>query len=81
MKRILLYMLLVIPMAVIAQTQTGEDVETTDQPRQQTAVEDNDTDKSEKSQESPGEAETSDSDFKPTEEISEDFPVLLPSDI
>ena len=31
--------------------------------------------------EEPGEIETDDSDFRPSEEISEDFPVPLPSDI
>ena len=78
MKRMLLYLLLVMSMAVFAQPQIEDDVETVDQTEQPAATGENNTDEP---QESSDETEISDPDFKPTEEISEDFPVLLPSDI
>jgi hypothetical protein len=78
MNRMLLYLLLVISMAVFAQPQTDDDAEKVDKTEQQATTGEKSTDEP---QESSDETETSDPDFKPTEEISEDFPVLLPSDI
>ena len=78
MKRMLLYLLIVMSMAVFAQPQIEDDAETVDKTEQPAATGENNTDEP---QEPSDETETSDPDFKPTEEISEDFPVLLPSDI
>ena len=78
MNRMLLYLLLVISMTVFAQPQTDDDAETADKTDQPAATSETSSDEP---QESSDETETSDPDFKPTEEISEDFPVLLPSDI
>ena len=78
MKRMLLYLLFVMSMAVFAQPQIEDDAETVDKTEQPAATGENNTGEP---QESSDDTETSDPDFKPTEEISEDFPVLLPSDI
>jgi hypothetical protein len=78
MKRILLYLSIVISMAVFAQPQIEDDAETVDKTEQPAAPGENNTDDPDESSDV---TETSDPDFKPAEEISEDFPVLLPSDI
>ena len=70
--------LLLAAMAVLAQPEPSPD--TSAEAAAQTQAADDDDAKQSPAEDSPDNT-TSDDDFKPTEEISEDFPVSLPSDI
>jgi len=79
MKRVLLYILLCISLAVFAQQQPGQDEvsgENQSQATDSAGQEEEDQPPEESEDTEPG-----DRDFKPSEEISEDYPVPLPSDI
>ena len=78
MKRILLFSLLVVSLTVFAQQQSdrAEDPKT-----QADQTVDAEPENKNEASEEPSGAGPRDSDFKPKEEISEDFPVSLPSDI
>jgi len=83
MKQILLYILLLFSVAVLAQqtadseTSTENENETSGSTEQPADSQSADNQPAEES----GGPDTSDKDFKPSEEISEDYPVPLPSDI
>ena len=79
MKRVLLYILLSIFMAVLAQAQVDESESPDNEIEQAGDVEQQVDD--ELPEEESEDTEPSDTDFKPSEEISEDYPVPLPSDI
>jgi hypothetical protein len=78
MKHILLYFLLAVSLVVFAQPQpdSGEEVVT-----QTEQLADPEPESANEKTEKPLEADPGNNDFKPSEEISEDFPVSLPSDI
>jgi len=78
MKRVLLYLLMSVSMAVLAQQQQDQEASvenenippaSAEQPVENTPPEES------------GDTDSSDKDFKPSEEIPEDYPVPLPSDI
>ncbi len=78
MKQNLLYLLLVVSLSVFAQQQSDR----TEDPKTQTErTTDTEPDNTEEVADESLEASPRDRDFKPKEEISEDFPVSLPSDI
>ncbi len=78
MKRILFYFLLVVSLSVFAQQQS----ERAEEPKTQTERTTNtEPDNADEGADESSEAKPGDTDFKPKEEISEDFPVSLPSDI
>ena len=78
MRRVLLYILLSVTVSVMAQQPADQEVaaETENEPSGNTEqpVENEPLEES-------AETDYSDEDFKPSEEISEDYPVPLPSDI
>jgi hypothetical protein len=83
MKRVLLYILLSVSLAVFAQQQSDQEVsaEREDKPAEAVTPKDATQPADDQPLEESGETGSSDKDFKPSEEISEDYPVPLPSDI
>jgi hypothetical protein len=79
MKPVLLYILLSFSMVAFAQQAADETEVSTTESESSSEIAQQTED--ELNQEEPDEAGPSDSDFKPDEEISEDYPIPLPSDI
>ena len=81
MKTVLLYLLMSFSGPVMAQQAAGEDEPTEPDTEQSIEVVQIDEDESVQDEDESEIEEPSDIDFKPDEEISEDYPVPLPSDI
>jgi hypothetical protein len=67
--------------AMVVQAQPEPSPDTSAEAAGQTQAAEDDGDAKQAPAENKPDSSTSDDDFKPTEEISEDFPVSLPSDI